>query len=607
LAALAQAPDWRQVGGSSVELMLAAPATGPVDSVWFSADGTTLYARTASGRVFRTSDFETWAPFQTVAEPVSLMDAIPARAPETGARIVTAAFRPGRLYALGRNLFRSDDGGQTWANLTALRSMAVIGSGQRSVAISQTNPDHLVVANGYGVWRSMDGGMSWSGLNQFLPNLRIRRILSTPAGATGTRVLADRMGALELAPGSSVWSRSGAADLENEAALMGRFSALLNAEITAAGFSEDRQTVYAGSADGRLWVSTNRGEQFLETDTPTGTSGRVARIHTDPSGELALAVLDGEGPRVLRITNRRFWDKLDGDLPNTPVRGITADRATGAVYVATDKGIYWTATDLQNPSVNPVTWTSLSEGVLPEFPATDVRLDPAGVQLYAALDGYGIYAVAAPHRTRNIRIINTADFSTRAAAPGSLLSVVGGRVDAVRGGNLNYPVLQVLGNESQVQVPFEAVGPSVGLSLQIGGRVLRRELPVLPVSPAIMLGRDGAPMLYDADTGLPIDPRNPAHASGRIQIWLTGLGRVRPDWPTGMAAPLDNPPSVAASVRVFLDGTPLEVTRATLLPGYIGFYLVEAQLPSITNVGTAQLHVTAEGQESNRVILVIEP
>ncbi len=37
--------DWRKVGGSAVELFLAAPATGPVDQVWFSADGSTLYAR----------------------------------------------------------------------------------------------------------------------------------------------------------------------------------------------------------------------------------------------------------------------------------------------------------------------------------------------------------------------------------------------------------------------------------------------------------------------------------------------------------------------------------------------------------------------------------
>src|SRR5437764_15173134 len=55
-------PDWRHVGNSSVELMLASPVTGPVDAVWFSVDGSRLYARTRSGRVFESPDFESWAP-----------------------------------------------------------------------------------------------------------------------------------------------------------------------------------------------------------------------------------------------------------------------------------------------------------------------------------------------------------------------------------------------------------------------------------------------------------------------------------------------------------------------------------------------------------------
>jgi uncharacterized protein (TIGR03437 family) len=87
----------------------------------------------------------------------------------------------------------------------------------------------------------------------------------------------------------------------------------------------------------------------------------------------------------------------------------------------------------------------------------------------------------------------------------------------------------------------------------------------------------------------------------------TGLGKVRPDWPTGLAAPLENPPAVAASIRAFLDGSPVEVSRATLAPGYIGFYLIEVQLPAVTNAGVSELHIAAAGQESNHVQIVIEP
>jgi len=324
---------------------------------------------------------------------------------------------------------------------------------------------------------------------------------------------------------------------------------------------------------------------------------------------VALAALGGEtAPHVLRTTNSgNLWDPLDGNLPDAPAHGITAERAAGAVYVATDKGVFFARVDLENASrPDSVAWVSLSDR-LPPAASTDVRLDPSGVQLYVALDGHGVYATAAPHRLRSLRIVNAADFSTRAAAPGSLLSVIGGLVNAARGGNLDYPVLAASDAESQIQVPFEAVGPNVALAFETNaGRVTLTQV-VQPVSPAIFVGRDGAPWLYDADSGLPIDSRNTAHSNGRVQIMATGLGKVHPDWPTGLPAPLDDPPAVAASIQAFLDGSPIQVSRATLAPGYIGFYLIEVQLPVLTNAGVSEMHIAAGGQESNHVQIVIEP
>src|SRR6185503_8318112 len=133
----------------------------------------------------------------------------------------------------GRHLFRSDDGGESWVNLTAYRSANVVGVDQRSLAISPLDRDHLVVANDYGVWRSLDGGRSWSGLNRFLPNLAVRRILSTPAGPSGIRVLADGMGVLELPPGGSIWFPAPAPVPDQEAALREKCSQLVRANISA--------------------------------------------------------------------------------------------------------------------------------------------------------------------------------------------------------------------------------------------------------------------------------------------------------------------------------------------------------------------------------------
>jgi uncharacterized protein (TIGR03437 family) len=435
----------------------------------------------------------------------------------------------------------------------------------------------------------------------------VERILSTPGGRAGTRIQASRLGVLELPPGGAVWLPSSAgADLQAETALRFQYSALVHAQVSAVAGSGD--TVYVGSEDGRIWVSIDGGLSFRQTPLPNGAAGRVERIFTDAAEpRVALAALSGNGPHVLRTTNTgTFWDPLDGNLPDAPARAVTAERASGAVYVATDKGVFYAQADLENPSVAPVSWTNLAEN-LPAAPATDVRLDPAGVQLYIALDGYGVFAAAAPHRARNLRVVNAADFSTRPAAPGSLLSVIGARVSGARGGSLDYPVLAVLGGDSQIQVPFEAVGPNVALALTTAAGTITRGIAVQSVSPAILVGRDGLPTIFDADSGEPIDLRNAARSSSRIQIMATGLGRVRPDWPSGLAAPLENPPAVVAAVSVFLDGTPLRVTRAVLAPGYVGFYIVEAEMPVIANAGPSELYIGAGGQESNRVQIVVEP
>jgi uncharacterized protein (TIGR03437 family) len=230
----------------------------------------------------------------------------------------------------------------------------------------------------------------------------------------------------------------------------------------------------------------------------------------------------------------------------------------------------------------------------------DVALDPAGVQLYVALDGYGVFGAAAPHRALGLRLVNTADYSTRAASPGSLVSVLGEKVNSVSGGALQFP----LWNNSQIQVPFEAVGPTVSLALETTAGTMTRDLQVLPVSPAIFVGPDGVPVIFDADSGLPLEG-NVAHAGQRLQVMLNGLGKVQPNWYTGVTAPAVNTPVVTAKVQAYLDGSELPVARATLAPGYVGMYLVEVQLPVVANYGAMELYVAADSQESNRVQIVI--
>ncbi len=601
-------PEWRKIGGTSVDLMLAAPATGPVDEVWFGPEGRTLYARTRSGRVFETADFENWSPAAAPSARTDSSVAITAeRLPAPNAVLRGTPSDPGRLYALGAHLYVSEDGGRSWTNLTAYRDQSVIGPGQHDLAVSPLDANQLVVANEFGVWRSVDGGLSWTGLNRFLPNLSVHRILATPANGRGVEVAINGIGAAELVPGNraaaSPWQVVADPRIDQDLQARRAYSTQLGAEITATAAEGD--LAYAGSADGRIWVSLDRGRTW--NLSRAAASGPIESFFVDAQApRVALAAVGGSGAHVLRtIDTGGFWDDLSANLPDVPARGVVGDRAAGAVYVATDRGVYWAHQDLEGAS-QAAQW-SLISGNLPAARATAVALDPTGSQLYIALEGYGVYASAAPHRGGALRIVNAADFSSRPAAPGSLVSVLGIPILRARAGDLEFPILASSSSGTQIQVPFSVSGPSVPLALDAASGRVSVGLAVQPASPAIFVDRDGAPMLLDADTGMMLDAANTARSNARIQVLATGLGRVRPDWPTGLAAPLENPPAVVAPVKAYVDRALVDVTRATLAPGYIGLYIIELQLPNLVNAGPAELYITAGGQESNRVRIYLEP
>ena len=160
---------------------------------------------------------------------------------------------------------------------------------------------------------------------------------------------------------------------------------------------------------------------------------------------------------------------------------------------------------------------------------------------------------------------------------------------------------------SQLQVPFEARPGSFSLALEGTNDTWTVPLTVKETAPAIFVDADGSPLVLDAASSLVLDPKIAVYAGSTVQILATGLGKVTPEWPTGVPAPLDSPPSVSGTVTAFLDGRQIEVTRAVLAPNYIGYYLVEFQIPSIVNRGASEFRLVMNGEESNRVKLYLEP
>ena len=606
--------DWYHSGNSQLDLSLAGLASGPVDRVWYSPDGATLSIATGSGKIFQTNNFDTWAPSQSAKiPPVPIEPRGVRQLPETGARIRASA-QGSALCAFGAFVYRSLDGGANWDNLTAFRNQSLVGPGLRDMAISPRNADEIVVAGSAGVFRSMDAGKSWGGLNQGLPNLPSARLRSLPSGDRGVQLElpaqdGQSTGVVEWAPGEKqAWRPTDSTQAMSELLLRRVYSQDRGVPATAMS-SAQNGVVYLGSADGSISASTDGGRSWPQTFVTN--AGRVEAFWVDPNDpRIALAALGprpqdatAAAPHLLRTENGGvFWDDLKLDLP---AHGVWASRASGAIYAATDRGVFYSRTDL-NSLAGPGPWQALAG--LPEGAVTDVRLDSGENRLWAVVDGFGVYSTLAPHRLGDPRIVSAADMISRAVAPGALMSVLGARVTAASSGDLTVPVLAAGDAESQIQIPFEARGTTLALSLAPAtGRPMVAPLALQSASPAIMVDRDGAPILLDANTGAMLDSMNPAHSGSRIQLWVTGLGRVNPEWPTGFAAPLDNPPAVVAPVHAMLDRSPVAVTHATLAPGYVGFYLVEIEIPKVVNYGPSELYLEADGHQSNPVRIYVEP
>lgn len=650
---------WQALGGRTVDLQLAGPAGGPVEGVAFSADGGQLYALTARGILWATADagqswFRSSLPLEEFRQLARANQSLGVAPPpqEAHALVYANPYDSHYVFALGSDLYRSSDGGRSWLNLTADAGGSLIGTGQRAIAFSPQDPAVVIVANSAGLWRSMDGGLSWSDLNRYIPNLPHARILR--ASATGSAsiflasvgpVEASSSGSWQLAQSAAAerWQRDHAqlpaadqarrssAPLEapsgwalsyrvwhNGAPVSPDLTACASAPcenaaqhyITAFALGvAPRVNYYAGTSDGHLWVSSDGGQSWRAAMQGFSASGApVTDIFVSAQdSSIALVTAGGRGAgHIFRTTNAgAFWDDLSANLPDAPVHAAAANAETGSIYAASDAGVFYTRGDLRNPG--PATpWTQLN-GNLPQAAIEDIRLDPVDGSLYAAVAGYGLFRTTVPEIADSIRVLNAADLTARAAAPGGLLTVIGAPVRAAQAGSITAPVLASGHGNSQIQVPFESSGGSVDLTLETGLGSARRGFPLEEVSPAIFVDADGTPLVLDGASGVLLDSSRAARAGSQILILATGLGRVRPEWPTGVAAPVDNPPQTVAPVTAYLDGAPLRVLSSTLAGGYIGVYMVRVELPAMLNSGTGELAISSGDKSSNSVRIFLEP
>jgi hypothetical protein len=148
---------WQAAGLSGYDLSAIAFAryTGP-PTVIAAIDG----VNNPGARVVLTKDLgANWAPIKQGLTPDIVVSAIAAGPVPAGANLRTV------FLAANAGVFKSDDGGQTWAQQSGLPAQ-----GFGSLALSSADPNILYVGSdgggsgGGGVWRSGDRGGTWTAL-----------------------------------------------------------------------------------------------------------------------------------------------------------------------------------------------------------------------------------------------------------------------------------------------------------------------------------------------------------------------------------------------------------------------------------------------------------
>jgi len=158
---------------------------------------------------------------------------------------------------------------------------------------------------------------------------------------------------------------------------------------TVAAATSDSRTVYAGTDDGRVWLTRDLGATWTLV-----LSGQpwVTRVAVDPAHATTVYVtLSGYRagsfqPHVLVSHNAgASWTDLSGNLPQAPVNDIVLGTGN-QLFVATDQGVF--------TSAGHARWAKL--GRLPLVPVDDIEYDAGHHRLVAATFGRGIYQIHTP-------------------------------------------------------------------------------------------------------------------------------------------------------------------------------------------------------------------
>jgi photosystem II stability/assembly factor-like uncharacterized protein len=231
-------------------------------------------------------------------------------------------------------LFRSNDGGATWAPVETGLSSDDKGNFMVPVAIDQSNPSTLYLGT-TNLYKTTNKGTQW-----FKPNPG----LSLPVPTDCSQ--GECISAIAVAPSSGNY-------------------------------------VYVGTTTGGIYTSTEGGNHFTKAYGLPYVP--VTQISVDPTiPTQAYASFSGFGNAHVFSTSNggSSWKDISSNLPDLPVDSIAIDQDGTGIYLGTDRGVY--------VSLNQgVSWVVLGRD-LPRVPVLDLKFASDG-RLWAATHGRGAW------------------------------------------------------------------------------------------------------------------------------------------------------------------------------------------------------------------------
>jgi photosystem II stability/assembly factor-like uncharacterized protein len=300
-------------------------APGRVHTLIGSTDGS-VYHRDPGQQEWTEAqilDLFTWASERHTqdSQPLRAMAAAP-----SNPQIVYAGFSIGAcledVYAkcleLTPGLYRSEDGGYTWASLPSapFGSVSIL-----SLAIDPENPNSVYVGTAMGLYRTEDGGSTWTALHGL-------------DSVTGQVPVLDPVPALLALEAPIVY------------------------EVRMDPF--DQETLYVASTPGGVYRSLDSGDTWAQASAGMDPNEPVHELYCDPANPGVVYASSGLSGVFVTTDGGDTWTQMSEGLTVRSVRGLALSGDRAHLYAGTiGGGVFRLDLNGQPPAAeNPPTPTS---------------------------------------------------------------------------------------------------------------------------------------------------------------------------------------------------------------------------------------------------------